>query len=136
MGIVLTTLQLQILSAKAKGETSAEIARKLLGKNSARPVDNRLKTIFRRLKVDNIEDAIKATIHELGPPKERLDGITEDQMRIVRYVALEGLSSTQIAFRMFFSVSNVGYHIEQIYAKSGCRSRAHLIAVYLKHHAN
>lgn len=131
--IVLTSLQLQILSAKAKDETSDEIARRLLGKNSARPVDNRLETIYKRLKVENIEGAIKATIHELDPPKERLDGITEDQMRIVRYVALEGLTSLQISFRLFFSVSNVNY---QIYAKSGCRNRAHLTAVYLKHHVS
>jgi DNA-binding CsgD family transcriptional regulator len=132
--IALTSLQLQILSAKGKGDTNPEIAWALFRKKSRGPVDNRLNTIYRKLGVDNIVDAIKATIGEIDSPVETLSGLTKDQMRIAKYV-LQALTSEQIALCMFFSVANVCYHIGQIYAKSGCRNRAHLTAVYLKHHA-
>lgn len=133
-GVRLKPLQLQILAAKARGETDEEAAWNIFKSKTRTPVTDRLLTIYKKLDVDNIVDALRAVIDDIETPKETLHGITDDQMKVAGFIS-KARSVEQIALRMFCSPSNVRRNIREIYRKTGCRTFAQIAVVYLKHHS-
>jgi DNA-binding NarL/FixJ family response regulator len=65
-----------------------------------------------------------------GPPKEKLDGLTNRELEILKLVAT-GLSNKQIAYRFKISEKTVRNHVSHIYEKVGVvdRSQAAVYAV-------
>jgi len=78
--------------------------------------------------------AVAARVVELalngGPPKEKLDGLTNRELEILKLVAT-GLSNKQIAYRFKISEKTVRNHVSHIYEKVGVvdRSQAAVYAV-------
>ncbi|WP_345019039.1 helix-turn-helix transcriptional regulator [Actinomadura keratinilytica] len=60
-----------------------------------------------------------------APPAAALDALTPQELRIAELVA-DGLSSKQIAARLFLSPRTVEYHLYKIYPKLGIGSRTEL----------
>ncbi|MFD5318432.1 LuxR C-terminal-related transcriptional regulator [Streptomyces sp. NPDC127098] len=60
-----------------------------------------------------------------APPAAALDALTPQELRIAELVA-DGLSSRQIAARLFLSPRTVEYHLYKIYPKLGIGSRTEL----------
>ncbi|GAA1973133.1 response regulator transcription factor [Terrabacter lapilli] len=61
-----------------------------------------------------------------------LEGLTQRERDIVGLVA-EGLSNSEVAERLFVSTATVKTHINHIFAKTGVRDRAQLVAQALRH---
>ena len=59
--------------------------------------------------------------------------LTTRESQVLRYVC-EGLANKEIAHRMLISESSVKSFIQQLFAKTGVRSRAQLVAAAIEHY--
>ncbi|QFG22344.1 AAA family ATPase [Actinomadura sp. WMMB 499] len=69
--------------------------------------------------------------HPQAPPPAVLDALTPQELRIAGLVA-DGLSSKQIAARLFLSPRTVEYHLYKIYPKLGIGSRTDLARLVVR----
>jgi DNA-binding NarL/FixJ family response regulator len=82
--------------------------------------------------------AVKPLIDGVYPRTEEehiQSSLSTREMAVVRAV-LEGLSNKQIAEKLQLSESGVKTAIQQLFAKTGVRTRSQLVRVALEHHSN
>ena len=83
-----------------------------------------------RLDRDAVEAVLAAAGHRVGRRREGPAGLTGREVEVLQLLA-RGLSTKQIAGRLFVSPKTAGNHIEHIYSKIGVTNRvgASLFAV-------
>jgi len=64
----------------------------------------------------------------MAGPKSGWTGLSETQRDVAR-LASEAMTNRQIARRLFLSPHTVNYHLRQIFAKLGIRSRVELARI-------
>ena len=78
--------------------------------------------------LDALRDGDHLGVPDADPPAGHgLDGLTVRESEIAGLIAA-GLSNTDIADRLFVSTATVKTHINHIFAKTGARDRAQLVA--------
>ena len=73
-------------------------------------------------------DAVVAVLHAAGHRRARVDrprpaGLTEREIEVLRLLA-RGSTNSSIARELSISAKTAGHHVEHIYAKTGCSTRA------------
>jgi len=87
------------------------------------------------------KDPHELTLERLGVrgsrerPATGWDSVTPTEQRVVA-VAAEGLTSRQIAERLYISTFTVGSHLRHVYQKLGINTRVELTAQASRHHPN
>lgn len=104
-----------------------QIERRLRHKSAARDALNQALSIFDALGAPLWAQRAQAELERVGgrPPADA--GLTATEHRICELVA-SGLSNAEIARELFISKRTVEAHLTHVYAKSGVRSRAQLLA--------
>jgi DNA-binding CsgD family transcriptional regulator len=86
----------------------------------------RLLALGARPWLEQCERELAACGRALGPaPGVKWPGLTS-QERAVSLLAVEGLTNRQIAMKLVLSVKTIEYHLGNVYAKLGVRSRTQL----------
>jgi DNA-binding CsgD family transcriptional regulator len=105
-----------------------QIERRLKRKSAARAALRQAKGIFDALPAPLWAKRAQAELERIGGrPPARSDELTATERRIAELVAA-GMSNAEVARTLFISVHTVEANLTRIYAKSGVRSRAQLIA--------
>jgi DNA-binding NarL/FixJ family response regulator len=68
-----------------------------------------------------------------APPAPAPDGLTQREVEILALIA-HGLTSPEIAAKLFLSNHTIKTHINRIFAKTGSRDRAAAIGYAHRHH--
>jgi DNA-binding NarL/FixJ family response regulator len=73
-------------------------------------------------------DVVVAVLHAAGHRRARVDrprpaGLTEREIEVLRLLA-RGSTNSSIARELSISAKTAGHHVEHIYAKTGCSTRA------------
>jgi DNA-binding NarL/FixJ family response regulator len=68
----------------------------------------------------------------VAPPKERVAGLTERELEVLRLVA-QGRSNREIAQALLLSEYTVARHLTHIFTKTGVENRAGAAAFALRH---
>ena len=76
-----------------------------------------------RLDGDAVHAVLGAAGHRVSRRREWPAGLTAREVEVLT-LAAQGHSTKQIAGRLVISPKTVGNHIEHIYTKTGCSSRA------------
>jgi DNA-binding CsgD family transcriptional regulator len=89
--------------------------------------------------VENCSDASKRQHLEFRPPAIPADAVPSTaeaeltaREKDVLHLLLDGLLYKKIADTMSVSTETVNFHIQKIYHKLHCRSRAQVVARYMK----
>ena len=85
-----------------------------------------------RLDGDAVHAVLGAAGHRLARRRERPAGLTAREAEVLA-LAAQGHSSKEIAGRLVISPKTVGNHIEHIYLKTGCSSRAEASLYAMQH---
>jgi DNA-binding NarL/FixJ family response regulator len=76
-----------------------------------------------RLDADAVDAVLGAAGHRIARRREGPAGLTQREVEVLVLLA-RGLSNKSIAARLVVSPKTVGHHIEHIYRKIGCSTRA------------
>jgi len=85
-----------------------------------------------RLDGDSAEAVLGAAGHRVRRRRAGPDGLTRREVEVLLLVA-RGLSNKEIAARLVIAPKTVGNHVEHIYAKLGCSSRAEASLFVMRH---
>jgi HD-GYP domain-containing protein (c-di-GMP phosphodiesterase class II) len=85
-----------------------------------------------RLDGDAVDAVLRADGHRVRRGRQWPVGLTTREVEVLRLVAC-GLSNKEIAHRMSISRKTVGSHVEHVYSKIGCSSRAQASLFAMKH---
>lgn len=80
----------------------------------------------------NTEDFSTARADVPGQAARHPDGLTEREVDVLRLIA-SGLANGQIARELYVSLSTVKTHVNHLFAKTGCTSRADLVRYAYDH---
>ena len=85
-----------------------------------------------RLDVDAVDAVLGAAGHRVARRREGPAGLTRREVEILVLVA-QGLSNRAVAERLVIAPKTVGNHVEHIYAKIGCSTRAGASLFAMRH---
>ncbi|MGH2992739.1 MAG: HD domain-containing phosphohydrolase [Solirubrobacterales bacterium] len=103
-------------------------AHRLAFDRGAAAAELRREVTARRLDGDAVEAVLGAAGHRARRRREGPDGLTAREVEVLVLLA-QGHSNREIAARLVISPKTVGTHVEHIYSKSGCSTRA-AVSVY------